>query len=463
MNANINNLSDNQNESESIMNRFPLHAFPKVVQEILTEFSRVLNFNIDYMGGTLIYACSLAIGSKFKIQIKNKWIESAVVWVAIVGRPGINKSAPMSVLLEPFQELDKLNYQKYKEELLQYNAQILDAKSKSKKKNTNDSSDQEDIRVFIDQPKRKQFLLSDFTPEALSSTHEDNPSGIGIYTDELLTWINNFNRYTKSGEEQFYLSVWSCKDININRRNSPHIYIPNPFINVIGSIQPDKLVETFGKGRNSSGFTHRILFAYPDLVLREDFSDSEVSEVYINTYRNLILNIIGKRYSANSSENTSFKVIGLDASAKEKFKEWRSKNNVRINESKNDDFGGIYSKIEIYLLRLTLIIQILNDECNRKESDSISLEAIEAAIELTKYFEHTALKVNKLISKYNDPFVNYSIDKRIVYMALPTEFCTSTGEDIAKKFNMPRRTFFEFLADDSLFERQRHGYYFKKV
>lgn len=463
MNANINNLSEIQNDPESIINRFPLHAFPNVVQEILTEFSRVLNFNIDYMGGTLIYACSLAIGSKFKIQIKNKWIESAVVWVAIVGRPGINKSAPMSVLLEPFQELDKLNYQKYKEELLNYNAQVLNTKSKTKKQNASDTNDLEEIPTFIEQPKRKQFLLSDFTPEALSSAHEDNPLGIGIYTDELLTWINNFNRYTKSGEEQFYLSVWSCKDIIINRRNSPHIYIPNPFINVIGSIQPDKLVETFGKGRNNSGFTHRILFAYPDLVLREDFSDSEVSEIYINTYRNLILNIINKRYSTESSQNNSFKILGLDASAKEKFKEWRSKNNVRINESKNDDLGGIYSKIEIYLLRLALIIQILYDECERKENDSISQKAMDSAIEITKYFEYTAIKVNKLISKYNDPFTNYSMDKRVVYMALPTEFSTSIGEEIAKKFNMPRRTFFEFLTDDYLFEKQRHGYYFKKV
>jgi hypothetical protein len=68
-----------------------------------------------------------------------------------------------------------------------------------------------------------------------------------------------------------------------------------------------------------------------------------------------------------------------------------------------------------------------------------------------------------MISKYNDPLSNYSLDKRTIYMALPPEFTTSKGIEVSQQLNMPRRTFFDFLNDDNLFEKTKHGNYCKKV
>ena len=460
--ANLINLPESGDDSSG-KNEFPIHIFPKDLQEIMNEYHKVLNFNYDYMGLTILVAISLAMGSFYKLQVKKKWIEFGVLWGALVGKAGINKSAPLSVFLEPFREFDKLNYEKYKIELYEYNIQIFKKKGKPKNTEDHELNSNDVMPIALSQPKRKQFLISDFTPEALSVAHEDNPGGITIYSDELLTWINNFGRYSKSGEEQFYLSIWSSKDININRRNSPHIYISNPFINVIGTIQPEKLVDTFGKGRDSSGFTHRILFAFPDSIIREDLSDLDVPDIYIKAYQNLIEGLLTKRTSKFGKSGIESTILEFDKAGYEKFKEWRNKNNQRINKGTNDDLGGIYSKLEIYLLRFALLLQVIEDECNKKDCTQIQLKAVESAIDLIKYFEITAIKVSKLISKYNDPLANYAMDKRIVYTALPTEFSTCKGKEIATKFNMPERTFFDFLNDDYLFEKQRHGYYFKKV
>lgn len=460
MSANVNNVHE-IDDNLGNRNKFPTHIFQKELQEIMNEFNKVLNLNYDFMGVSILFAFSLAIGNHFRIQIKKKWIESAVIWVALVGKAGINKSAPLSIFIEPFRELDKLFYQKYKEELTKYNEQMFKRKAKIKNPEGCDTNQNELKSFNSEPPHRKQYLISDFTPEALSVAHEDNQSGIGIYSDELLTWINNFNRYTKSGEEQFYLSIWSCREININRRNSPHIYIPNPFINVIGTIQPEKLIDTFGKGRDNSGFTHRILFAFPDNITREDLSDSDVPDIYVKVYSDLIQGIINRRI--NSSPRIDPKILVFEKSAEEEFKAWRSDNNKRINQCSNDTLCGIYSKLEIYLLRVALILQIIKDECEKRESEKITLKSMLASIELIRYFECTATKVSKLISKYNDPLMNYALDKRMVYMALPNEFSTNKGEEIATKLNMARRTFFEFLGDDYLFEKQKHGYYFKKV
>ncbi len=433
---------------------FPKDAFPNTFVEIMDQYHEKLNLNYDFLGTSIIYALSLAIGNSLKLQVKRKWVETPVIWGVIVGSAGVNKSAPLDVAVDPFKNLDKEYFKHYGEELEKF--QKNQAKRGNKKENNETAN-------YLKQPNRKQCLITDFTPEALSEAHEKNIRGIGIYADELLLWINNFNRYTKSGEEQFYLSIWSGKEININRRSAPHYYLPYPFIPVVGTIQPYKLAEAFGKGKDKSGFTHRMLFAFPDFVIREELPDEDIPEIYINTYSNIIKRIMGLSEKAIINGEVKPVIICLSEQANGLFKSWRNMNNKRINEGTDEEEKGIYSKIEIYLIRLSLILQVVDDTCNNISTSEVSVDAFENAIKLVKYYEWTALKVYRLISRFSDPMANYSMDKRVIYAALPVEFNTAKGLEVASQFNMPERTFKYFLNDTYLFEKQRHGIHLKKV
>jgi hypothetical protein len=448
--TNVQNISECLSDRVKIVD-FPYYVFPKRIREIMDQYHSTLGFNYDFMGGAVLYSTSLAFGNTIRIQVKNKWIESATIWICIVGKAGINKSAPIAAWLEPLRCRDKKYFEEYKNEIANYNQYLQVNSKKSKKK------DDEIENKYREPPKRRQFLLSDFTPEALCEAHSINKYGIGIYSDELLQWLSNIGRYIKSGEEQFYLSSWSGREVNINRRSQPHIFIDNPFINIIGGIQPSKISEAFGKGRQSSGFTHRMLFAFPNKILREDFTDTEIADIYLDTYNEYINNLIAQTLKYEN------KIVTYTSAAQHGFKTWRHINNQRINEQDDGDITGIYAKLEIYLIRISLILQIMNDSLNNKETFSVDIEAFNGAIELTNYFENTALKVNNLIRRFNDPLNNYSMDKRIVYTALPTDFTTMKGEEISKQLNMPRRTFFEFLDDDYLFIKLKHGHYQKKI
>lgn len=433
---------------------FPKNSFPKLFVDIIDQLHDKLNLSYDYLGTSLIYALSLAIGNSFKLQVRKKWTEPPICWAVIVGSAGINKTSPLDIMLEPFKKMDSEYSQIYKKDLERY---------KLKQETNRTKGEKVDSDSIMQAPKRKQNLITDFTPEALSEAMENNLRGIGIYADELLLWINNFNRYTKSGEEQFYLSTWSGKEINVNRRGSPHYYIPNPFIPVTGTIQPFKLAEAFGKGKNKSGFTHRMLFAFPNKVLRKELPEDDVPDVYLSSYRETIHKIM--KHTDNTVKKGIVEpiFIPLSKEAKEMFRLWRNNNNDRINSNEDEDIRGVYAKSEIYLLRLSLIIQVAQSTCDNLEIESVMEASFQKAIDLIGYFEITAMKVNQLISRYHDPLSNYAMDKRMVYTALPTEFNTAKGEEIAKQFNMPRRTFFDFLKDNYLFEKQRHGIYLKKV
>ena len=413
---------------------YPLEAFHPIVKEIVEEYRKVLRLNPDFLGTAMLFAFSVACGNRFRLKIKNGWVESAVLYAVIVGKAGVNKSAPMKIALDPLKAHDKASFDRYKAAM----AEFGDGR-KSKENPT-------------ELPKRQQFLISDFTPEALSMAHEHNPMGLGVYSDELATWLGNMGRYSKSGEEQFYLSLWSSIEININRRSSPHIYIPLPFVSVIGGIQPSLLPDVFGKTRAKNGFTHRMLFAFPDEVLREDLADTDVSQSIVRTYKDLICRL---------SEPTQATVLELSAEAYEAFKQWRNTNNERINQETNEDLAGIYSKMDSYLLRLALLLQLINNICEERAHEAVEVDAIQSAVLLIHYYEQTAIKVNRIVNRDEDPLSGYSEDKRILFSLLTDEFLTDEAKKAAVVARVSERSLFEFLKDESLFKKLRHGFYIK--
>ena len=63
---------------------------------------------------------------------------------------------------------------------------------------------------------------------------------------------------------EFWLSVWSGKPINIDRKTGEPVFIPLPFISVCGTIQNGILNELAKDSRTQNGFIDRILFVMPD-------------------------------------------------------------------------------------------------------------------------------------------------------------------------------------------------------
>ncbi|SUB97891.1 Uncharacterised protein [Porphyromonas macacae] len=92
--------------------------------------------------------------------------------------------------------------QEYEQAYREYSAQIQLSR-KERLEQGKDETPQE--------PHRKRFLVSDIIPEGLSAIHAQNPRGLCLWTDELLAWFKNFNRYNNRSEEQFWLSVFSAK------------------------------------------------------------------------------------------------------------------------------------------------------------------------------------------------------------------------------------------------------------
>lgn len=449
----INGILQKGNEiQERKINRFPVEVFPLPVQQVITATNENLNFPIDFIGASLLYAVSVAVGNTHSVEVKKGFQQSAVLYLAIVARAGTTKSHPLSFALQPIVEQDKKTYRQYEQQRQEYEKAV----SLSKKEREQQAID-EPIK-----PIWQKFLLSDFTPEALAEVHKFNKRGIGVYVDELAGWFKNFNRYNKGSEMEFWLSQWSGKPINIDRKTGEPVFIPLPFISVAGTIQKGILNELAKDSRTQNGFIDRILFVIPDNIQKEYWSETDLPPVVSENWERIISNLLNLSVSNDDTFNPSPEVLKFTPEAKRVLFEWQKVNTDQSNEAESEALSGIFSKMDMYVLRLALILEMLRYACNESNKQAVSIEAVQGAVKLVEYFKNSAVKVNSILSNAS-PLDKHPADKQALYKALPDTFTTETGLQIAEGFGVAERTFKYFLNEKELFTRISRGEYEKRI
>ena len=427
---------------------FPIYIFPQQLQQIITCYCSTLNLHIDYAAVTVLYAFSVALGGHYSLTVKRGWVELPTLFVALVGKPGINKSGPISIFTQPLEKLEKVLFKRFLEEY------SIFKKSRSTKKE-NDSG------VILEEPVRRQLVIKDATQEAMLKALYDNPHGFaGIY-DELAAFLKSFNKYKSGGgDEEVMLSLFSGKSISVNRKSSEPIFIEKPFVSIIGSIQRQVLINLLGNNKIDNGLTHRFLFAFPDNVIREDLSDEDVPEYIEELYQGFINRILISEFFQTDSF-PAYK-INLSKEGYDAYKIFRRRINETINNEKSDAISGIYAKLDTYSLRIALILHVMRMGCKEEDINpcQVSADTFCKAAELIEYFEHNALKVFKLMEKFRDPLNGYPMEHKIIYYQLPYSFITSAAWEIAKE-KVSRRTLFNMLSDEYLFTKLKHGIYEK--
>ncbi|MCO4291349.1 YfjI family protein [Solitalea sp. MAHUQ-68] len=445
----INQFKDAEKERENI---FPVNVFPLPIQQIILSTNESLSFPIDFIGASLLFASSVAIGNTHKVEIKNGFQESAVLYLAIVARAGTNKSHPLTFALNPLVEQDKISYRQYEQERLDYE-QVVNLSKKEKEKQAIDGP----IK-----PVWRKFLLSDFTPEALAEVHKFNKRGIGVYVDELAGWFKNFNRYNKGSEMEFWLSAWNSKPINIDRKTGEPVFIPLPFISVAGTIQNGLLNELAKNSRTQNGFIDRILFVIPDNIQKPYWSETELNPIIEKNWKAIISSLMNLPINLDETFSPIPEVLRFTPQAKELLFDWQRNNADQCNDAEFEAISGIYSKLEMYVVRLALILEMMRWACNEGDKQFVGIESMQGAIQLIEYFKKSAVKAYSIISNIN-PLDKFSSDKHALFNALPDTFKTEEGLKLAINMGIPERTFKRFLNEQELFNRRSRGEYEKII
>ena len=364
---------------------FPLEVFPKPFQSYLMECHEKLDSIIDYMGCSLLWTISILTGNLFSIKVKNGWHETPVVWFSLVGRAGVGKTPSIRRILYP---LIKENNKEIKNYIK--NTELYREYEKLSKKD-------KEQQIEIDKPNKKQFIADDITLEALVDLHQEVTTGVGVFKDELAGWLKDMNKYREGSDLEFWLSTWSGTSVNVNRLTRVGSFVENPFIPVIGGIQPAVLNELYNQEKKDNGFMDRMLISYPDVTIPK-YNDEEISTDAIIWYNSIIANLrkVIQKLKQETEEDEIKKIeVYFNSEAKKlwinKFNEITEKQN---SDNENEYFKSMYPKQKSYIPRFAFLLNALNSVCNDDiDFKIIEADAMKGAIKLSDYFVATAKKI----------------------------------------------------------------------
>jgi len=231
-------------------------------------------------------------------------------------------------------------------------------------------------------PQFFQYLTKDFTPETLYDIHKINNRGLLIDREELKGYLDDFNRYNKSGEQSNMLSSWSRVSMVYNRKNAI-IRIENPFINILGGMQPDVLPDLAKDGRAENGFVQRFCYAFPDNVDIQYYNKEKLPESVYREWENFINDLLKLPHTK----------LKLTDDAHQLYENWFNKNREIIYNEPSQHMKGAFGKLDIISLRLAIVIKGMKIIYEADYSENISGEIMQSAIDITEYFRATQKKV----------------------------------------------------------------------
>lgn len=364
---------------------FPIDIFSESIQNYLLQCADSLNNSIDYMACSLLFTTSICMGNSIKLQVKNKWQEPAIIWVALVGKPGLGKTPSMKSIIRPLEDENKKAIKSYVKEYKKYEDYVASDNNEKK------------LKEKINKPNKTQFIVDDITLEALVDLHNENENGVGIKKEELSGWIKDMNKYRSGSDLEQWINSWSNGSIYINRKTAKSSFVSNAFLPVIGGIQPKILDLISTEEYKDSGFIDRLLFCYPDLEPKK-YSENEISMELSEWFDNFVIGFKGglkKNIKYNIDHEIEPHIAYFNPDAK---KEW-----IRIHDALIDvqlsDYENEYTKSMIpkqlsYIPRFALILNTLDSfENEQTPLYRITKESILKAEKLSNYFIGMAKKI----------------------------------------------------------------------
>lgn len=324
---------------------FPVDALPGPMAKFVEQAAAALPAPADLVALPAIVAAGSAIGNSVTIKAKEGWIETAAIYGVVVADPGSKKSPAQAVATAPIM--------------------------------TRDTG-------------ATRTWTGDVTMERHAELLHQNPRGVAVFREEIAGWIKSLNQYKggKGADKEFYLSAWSGVPQRVDRKNGTDLFIPRPFISLVGGVPTAVLLDIASRQVHGDGFLERMLFAFPESVPIQWTSHTITAQVRMQ-YGQMIDALYDLPYQDPPAE------ICLNDEATEYFVRWHDSHFEEMDAMALSNFvRGAYAKLAGYCLRLALIHAL----CEDPHAHEVPQESVAAAAALIYYFKFQCRRVDGLIS-----------------------------------------------------------------
>lgn len=429
---------------------FPLEVFPDSIRNIIEALNEYENYNKDFTAASFFTVFASVLGNAWSVRFMTGWVTRPIIFIVLVGFPSCGKTPPLQQAVAPLLKIDGEYDRIYCKEMETHRKwERMSAKQREK------HSLPEEMEI----PKRKCHVVVDSTIEALIGALRDNQRGVLIYKDEIDNLLSNFNRYNGS-DEAYFLSLFNGTAFKYSRKsNNEHIFLPNPYCSIIGTTQPGCLAAQFGGKRLMNGFSARFLKVYPEITEMPAWNDSDMPDDVLTEWEEIIRKVIDLPLTIDNEGNVFSKELSFSQEAKQRINRWKNEvNSAAYSSTDSDAVRALCGKLETYLIRFCLVIQIMRGVCDGASTETIDTESAERAIMLTEYFRSMETRIS--------PELETGILKpRYVELLgrVGDSFQTSEILREAQRLGISRAQLFRFLKDSGkgFISKDSHGRYFK--
>jgi putative DNA primase/helicase len=402
----------------------PERLIPEPLRAWIVDAAERVSVPLEYIAAPAIVSAGAVIGRSIGIHPKRQddWIVVPNLWGAIVGPPGMMKTAAISEANRPIRRLIAAAREEFEHDRAGNEAElaVIEMKIAAEKKkgikaagkgdDTKLSVIQEDIASLLKKrgeptATERRYQTQDATVEKIGEILNRNPRGMMLLRDELSGWLRTLDKPGREGDREFFLeSAEGTGSFTVDRIGRGTLHIPALTLSIFGGIQPGKLGKyvdgTLAHGSNDDGLLQRFqLLIWPDR--QADFKnvdrwpDAEARRRAVHIFERL--DSIDPQTFGSAALGGDFEIpaIRFSEGAQELFNEWRSQLERMLRSvmaERSPAFISHLSKYRSLHPALSLVFHLI-ESLDRNSGGPVSLEATRLAAEWCEYLELHARKL----------------------------------------------------------------------
>lgn len=280
----------------------PKGLLPPVIERFAFQQAEIMGVDPAGLAMSALAVCAGSIPDSIKLQVKAndpRWLESARLWVGLIGPPSVKKSPIYEKALYPLKKIDHALAVESQRQRAEFEA--LPTKEQK----------------AAERPKNERRILSDTTVEAAQMVLQDSPRGVMLAQDELSGWFGQMDKYSGGKSDRaFWLQAFNGGSYDV-QRVSRKAYIPNLSISLVGGIQPD-VIRDLMKSALDDGLIQRIVpVVLVDGGLDQDLPDDGSVEAYNELVIKLNSLSMPRRADGGNLAQLEFNVLRFSSEAQE--------------------------------------------------------------------------------------------------------------------------------------------------
>ena len=263
---------------------FDFALLPETVRPWAEDICERVQCPPDFLGAAIMAALGSVLGRKVGIrpQEKTDWTEFPNQWALTVGRPGVLKSPAMEAALVPLKRLTAQAAESHRAATAEYQQTARLAKLRAEAgekaaraklaKNPGADVSADLVDDGSEAPTLRRYIANDTTAAALGELQRQNPNGLLVFRDELVSLLKGLDREDNAEARGFYLTGWNGNSAYTFDRigRGMNLHIPAVCVSLLGSTQPGRIAEYLRSavkgGAGDDGLMQRFgMLVWPDV------------------------------------------------------------------------------------------------------------------------------------------------------------------------------------------------------